>query len=97
MTTYIVLGKFTQEGIKNIHDSPNRIESARKLLSDNGGELKAVFYTMGRYDIVAICEAPDEKIMTKVLLTIGSRGMMSTETLSALSAEQVADIIQIIP
>jgi uncharacterized protein with GYD domain len=52
---------------------------------------------MGRYDIITICEAPDEKVMTKVLLTIGSQGMVSTETLSALSAEEVKGIIQVIP
>jgi len=97
MGTYVVLGKFTQEGIKGIHDSPKRMEAAGKLLSDNGGKLRDVFYTMGRYDIIAICEAPDEKVMTKVLLTIGSQGMVSTETLSALSAEEVEGIIRVIP
>ncbi len=97
MPTYVVLGKFTQDGIKSIHDSPKRLEAARRLLSDNGGKLKDVYYTMGRYDIIAICEAPDEKVMTRVLLAIGSQGMVSTETLSALSAKEVAAIVQVIP
>jgi uncharacterized protein with GYD domain len=97
MPKYIVLGKFTAEGIKNIKDSPKRLAQAQKVAESVGGKIKKFYYTMGRYDFVAICEAPDEEAMTKSLLTIGSGGAVSTETLTAISAEKGAEIIKSLP
>ena len=52
---------------------------------------------MGRYDFVAICEAPDENAMTQALLTVGSLGSVSTESMTAIPAEKAAKIIGKIP
>ena len=41
MTTHIIFGKFSQDGIKNIKDSPKRLEAARKVVESVGGTLKA--------------------------------------------------------
>ena len=97
MPKYIILGKFTAEGIKNIKDSPKRLAKANEIAESVGGKIKKFYYTMGRYDFVAIVEAPDEEAMTKSLLTIGSGGAVSTETLTAISAEKGAEIIKSLP
>jgi uncharacterized protein with GYD domain len=97
MPKYIVLGKFTSKGIKNIKDSPKRLAKAKEIAESVGGKIKKFYYTMGRYDFVAIFEAPDEEAMTKTLLTIGSAGAVSTETLTAISAEKGAEIIKSLP
>ncbi len=44
---YIVLGKFTAEGITNIKDSPKRLEEANKLAESLGGKIVKFYYTMG--------------------------------------------------
>ena len=97
MPKYIVLGKFTAEGIKNIKNSPKRLAKANEIAESVGAKIKKFYYTMGRYDFVAVCEAPDEEAMTKSLLTIGSMGSVSTETLTAISAEKGAEIIKSLP
>ena len=94
MSVYIVLGKFTQEGITKIKDSPQRLEASRKSVQSLGGEMKAFYYTMGQYDYVAIIEMPNNEAMMKGLLRGGSRGSVSTETLVAIPAEQAAEIIK---
>jgi uncharacterized protein with GYD domain len=95
MPTYIVLVKFTQKGMENIMDSPNRLEAAKKLGKSLGGEITAAYYTMGQYDMVVIMEAPSNEAALKGLLITGSLGNVQTETLVAIPAEQHIEIMGI--
>ena len=74
MPMFIGLGKFTQKGIENMKDSPERLEAARKVAKSVGGEIKEFYYTMGRYDFVVIAEAPNDEAMMKNLLIVGGVG-----------------------
>ena len=97
MPTYVILGKYTQEGIANIKTSAEKRESVRKLFESIGGKFRDFYYTMGRYDFVAVCEAPDNEAMTKAILTIAMKGQVRTETLVAIPAEKGAEIIKELP
>jgi uncharacterized protein with GYD domain len=97
MAIFIVLGSFTQEGITNIKDSPQRLEAAKKVADSVGGVIKEFYYTMGRYDFVAITEAPSYEAMMRALLTIGTTGAIRTETLQAIPIEKAVDIIKELP
>ena len=57
MTTYIALFSLTDAGIKAAKDSPRRLDAAKKLLTDMGGEMKQFYMVMGDCDFVGICEA----------------------------------------
>ena len=56
MPTYITLGHFTDQGIHNVKDSPNREEAFRELCERLGARVKDAYRTMGRYDVVAIVD-----------------------------------------
>lgn len=56
-----------------------------------------MFYTMGQYDLVVVCEAPNDEAMTKAMLIIGSVGAVRTETLPAIPAVNAAELIKSIP
>src|SRR4029450_21748 len=60
MATYIILGNFTDQGIRNIKDSPKREDAFRKLCEKMGAKVKDAYRTMGRYDLAAIVDAPDD-------------------------------------
>ncbi len=96
MPMYIVLGKFTQEGITKIKDSPKRLEAAKKVMKSVGGEIE-FYYTMGQYDFVAACEAPNDEAMSKALLFIGGVGAVRTETLSAIPSDRMAGLVKELP
>jgi uncharacterized protein with GYD domain len=49
---------------------------------------------MGRYDVVAIGEAPNEEAVTKALLSWGSQGLLRTETLTGFTPEQMVKLVQ---
>ena len=94
---YVILGKYTQKGIENIKTSPEKREAAQKVFESVGGEFKDFYYTLGQYDFVVVCEAPDEEAMTKALLIISGKGEVKTETLTAISADKGAEIIKSLP
>ena len=97
MPVFIGLGKFTQKGIENMKDSPERLEAARKVSKSVGGEIKEFYYTMGRYDFIAVCESPSVESMTRSLLVISGAGAVRTETLPATAADKAADILKKLP
>ncbi|MCP8305741.1 MAG: GYD domain-containing protein [archaeon] len=97
MPLYIVLINLTQKGIENIKNLTKWSEDARKVVKSVGGETKAIYFTMGRYDIVSVIEAPNDEAMTKILLTRAREGHLRTETLKAISADEMINIVKELP
>ncbi len=97
MATYIVLSKYTQQGIAKIKEGPARIDAARQTGQTMGVELKAWYLVMGRYDVVTIWEAPNDETLAKVMLAIGSLGNVTTETLRAFTEDEFHGIVAALP
>ena len=97
MAMYVVLVPFTQQGAETMKAAPIRIWAARQAVEDAGGKLHAVYYTMGRFDAVAILEAPDDVTASRLALATGMEGNIRTETLKAFNEEEFADILAGIP
>ncbi len=97
METYIILGKYTQQGIAKIKEGPSRIEAARKAMEAAGGKMVAWYLTMGRYDFVVIAEAPNAKAAAPVLLAIGAQGNVGTETMHALTEAEFKGVVSSLP
>lgn len=93
MPTYITLARFTQKGIENVKDSPNRLEKARAAIKAAGGEIKAFYLTMGHYDAVVVSEAPSNEAYAKTMLAIASAGAIRTETLCAFTEAEYKKIV----
>jgi uncharacterized protein with GYD domain len=96
MATFISLINFTDQGIRNVKDSPDRYEAFKALAEKVGGTVKGVYYTMGHYDMVVIVEGSDEAAMT-AMLKVGSLGNVRTETLRGFSLEEMRKIISKMP
>jgi uncharacterized protein with GYD domain len=47
MVTYLMLLNWTDQGIRNVKDSPKRLDGVKKLAKDMGGEVKAFYMTLG--------------------------------------------------
>ena len=94
MTTYIMLAKWTEQGIRNATESPSRLDKMRQLLKDMGGDLKLFFLTMGEYDMVAIYEAPDDAVAARFNLQLGMLGNIRTQTMKAFPELAYREIIR---
>ncbi len=97
MATYVSLINYTDQGIKTIKNSPNRLDAVRKMIGDMGGELKDFYLTLGAYDLVVVVEAPDDETGAKIFLAIGAAGNVRTTTLKAFSEDEYRRIIAAIP
>jgi uncharacterized protein with GYD domain len=93
MPTYILLVRWTTQGLQKIKESPSRLEAGTKAFEAAGIKLKAFFMVMGQYDQVSIAEAPDDATMAKALLRLASQGNLQTETLRAFTQDEYKKII----
>lgn len=93
MATYIILGNFTDQGIRNVKDTGKRAEALRATAKKLGATVKDIYWTLGAYDTVAIVDAPDEATITALGLSIGALGNVRTQTLRAFSADEMGKIL----
>ena len=93
MNTYILLASWTEQGVRNIKESPARLEGAKKAIKALGGEMKSFYLTMGGHDVVAIYEAPSDEISARFTLAVAQGGNIRTETLRAFNETQFREIV----
>jgi len=96
MATFISLLNFTDQGIRNVKDSPDRYEAFRAMAEKLGVRVKDMYYTVGHYDIVVVMEGSDEAVTT-ALLKVASLGNVRTETLRGFSLDDMKKIVGTMP
>ncbi len=96
MATFISLLNFTDQGIRNIKESPDRYAAFKTMAEKMGVSVKGVYYTVGQYDLVVVAEGTDEAL-TAVLLKSGSLGNVRSQTLRAFSLDEMKKIIGSVP
>ncbi len=97
MATHIVLASFTDQGVRNVKQSPERAKSAIALGENLGIKIWDIYWTLGTYDAVLIVDAPNEEAMTTWALSVSSLGNIRTQTMRAFSADEVNRILAQIP
>ena len=97
MPTFVTLIKFTQKGIEAIKEGPGRLDAARRAYEAVGAKLKDFYLVTGRYDAVAIVDAPDDETAVALSLGIAARGNSRTETLRAFSETEYRKIVTKLP
>jgi uncharacterized protein with GYD domain len=93
MATYILLGTFTDQGIRNIKDTSKRADTVRATAKKAGVTVKDMYWTLGQFDVAAILEAPDEMAATSLALSIGALGNVRTQLLRAFTQDEVGPIL----
>ncbi len=91
MPAYVMLTTLTPEGVRTLKNNPGRVAEVNKEVEQLGAKVREQYATLGQYDFVTIVEAPDDATMAKVSVELGSRGTMTSQTLVALPADQLAD------
>lgn len=93
MPTYVSLMNWTDQGIRESKGTVDRSKQATSLAAKMGGEVKALYWTVGPYDLVAIADFPDEATGIAFQLALGSAGHLRTITMPAHTAEEMTAII----
>jgi uncharacterized protein with GYD domain len=93
VTTYFLLVHFTDQGIRNIKDTIGRAEAFEQMAKKSGVTLRELFWTMGRYDVIAVFDAPDDVSAAALTLSASSLGSVRSEILRAFSFEDMKQIL----
>lgn len=97
MATHIVLMKMTDQGIKDVKNAPQRIDAAAQAVEAMGGKLTGFYFTLGKYDYIAIVEGLTDEAGAAFLLKLGSAGNVRTTTLKAFTKKEFAEIVKKLP
>lgn len=94
MAAYIIMTHFTEQGVRNIKDSPKRGQASIALGKKMGVKVKEIFWTLGPYDTVVLAEAPNDETLTAFALSLASRGNVKTLTMRAYRAKEFGGILR---
>ena len=92
MPHYISLVNWTEQGIKNVKESPKRVDAFNSMASRMGAKVD-LFFTMGEYDLVAVTDAPNDETAMQLLLELGRIGNVRTTTLKAWTTAEATKVI----
>jgi len=93
MARYILLVNWTDQGIRNVKDSPKRLDAARNAAKGVGAEIRDFYMTMGDHDLVLVVDAPTDEAIAKFALIQGGAGNVRTKTLKAFSETEYRAIV----
>ncbi len=94
MAHYVVLGKWTEQGMKTVKDSPKRVEAVQKAIEAAGGKVNQFVFTMGPYDFVMIGEMPGDEVANELILRTVSQGNAHTLTLKGWTVAEFSKLVQ---
>ena len=92
MAIYLIMGKFTPQGIKNVKQTAARAHRFKEIAAGYGVKVLDIYWLMGKYDVVNIVEAQDEKSVSALLLNLGAWGNVTTTTFRAYNKEEMEEI-----
>lgn len=92
MAAFITLANFTDQGARNIKDSPDRFEAFKSMAEAAGVAVKSVHWTTGAHDMVLVCEGPEDAMMA-VSMKIAALGNVRTQTLRGFTAAEMRKMV----
>ena len=93
MVTFVILYKYTEQGIKNIKDAPKRVEALTKAAAKAGIKVRETLWLQGEYDFLSIGESADEYAATAFNINVLKQGNVHTHTMRAFTAEEMTKIL----
>lgn len=92
MPSLVIMGSYTDQGIQNMKDLPERLEATKAAMTAAGARLISFYLTMGEYDFVATAEVPDMETGARITLQTGAQGNIRSKTMYAFTEEEAAAI-----
>ncbi|ART48348.1 GYD domain-containing protein [Acidovorax carolinensis] len=93
MATYVALCNFTDQGVRSVKDTTKRADAVREAASKFGAKMTHIYWTLGKYDLVTLIEAPDDAAAAAFGLAISSAGNIRLQTLRAFSRDEMGPIL----
>jgi uncharacterized protein with GYD domain len=91
--SYLSLASWTDQGARNMKDSPARLEAFKETVKNAGGRLIFFYLLMGEHDFATLIEVPDDATAARVVLELGRLGNIRTHTMKAFTEDEYRGII----
>ncbi len=86
---FVTLGKYRMKPTK---ETNAQAAKGFEQMTKEGIKFIGQYWTLGRYDFIAVAEAKDEKTMMKAVMRWGD--MISSETLVAVPREEAMKLVE---
>lgn len=93
MPKYISLLNWTDQGVKAVQDSPQRLDAAREAAREFGCDIEQFFMTFGKYDNVVLFDAPDDTAAARMCLKLSALGNVHMQTSRAFTEEEYRRVL----
>ena len=94
MPVGIILMNYTEQGVREIKGTTERIAQFEKLWESMGGKALGTYLTMGQYDLVSVGETPSDEALATFVLKIGVAGNVRTTTLKGFTVEEARRVLE---
>ena len=88
MPKYVMLSTLGPDGAATLVNSPERLRQVNEEVEAMGVKVLEQYALLGGYDFLNIIEAPDEKSIARVAMTLSARGTLKTTTLTAIPVDE---------
>ena len=93
MATFLMLSTVGPDGAATLTENPDRLKAVNAEVEAMGVRVVSQWALLGPYDFASILEAPDDKVVARVALTLGARGTLKTKTLTAIPIDEFIDAV----
>jgi uncharacterized protein with GYD domain len=97
MPTFIISMNWTEQGFRNLKDAPKRAAAAREMGKKLGVDIKHLYLTSGKTDLIAIVETASGDNVAKFCMVVGGQGNVRTNTVRAWPEAEYMKMIAELP
>jgi uncharacterized protein with GYD domain len=94
MAIYMLLTTLTAEGRKSLKKNPGRIWEVNKEIEQMGAKIITQYKVLGPYDFINIIECPNNNVISRVAIEMGSRGTLQPTIMALTSIEDFVKEIE---
>jgi uncharacterized protein with GYD domain len=82
-----MLSSLNPGGLETLRERPERLKEVNAEIERMGAKVVAQYAVLGPFDFVNILEAPDDRTIAKISITMGARGTVRIQTLPAIDVD----------
>ena len=93
MATFIATVKFTQQGLEAVRETGKHAAAFKVAAKKLGVKVRDIYWTLGYFDGVIICEAPDDASVAAAMMQLSRLGNVHTTTARAFDAGEIEKVV----
>ena len=94
MARYVMLLNWTEQGVRGAKDTVKRAAAARQAFEKAGAHIREALWTIGQYDLVLTCDAPNDEVVAALGIQLGQLGNVRTTTMRAFEEGEMEQVLK---